>query len=230
MCKKEINRGREMKRIALILSGCGVYDGSEIHEAVLTMLAIEQQGASYRCFAPNITQHHVINHHTGEVSENESRNVLVESARIARGDVEDLSELYQDEFDALIVPGGFGAAKNLCNFAIDGDNYTINEQVLIACKAFAKAEKPAGYMCIAPALLPLIYPKGIQGTIGLDNDTAKLIAAKGLVHRDSPVEDVIIDPAHKVVTTPAYMLATSMSEAAIGINRLVKSVIALTES
>ncbi|TPH16095.1 isoprenoid biosynthesis glyoxalase ElbB [Litorilituus lipolyticus] len=218
-----------MKKIALILSGCGVYDGSEIHETVLTMLAIEQHGAAYRCFAPNMTQHHVINHHTGEVSENESRNVLVESARIARGDVEDLNDLHVDEFDALIVPGGFGAAKNLCNFAIDGDNYTINEHVLAAGKAFAQAEKPAGYMCIAPALLPLIYPKGIQGTIGTDTGTANLIAAKGLAHCESPVDEVVIDPAHKVVTTPAYMLATSISEAAVGINRLVKSVIALIE-
>ncbi|QBG35934.1 isoprenoid biosynthesis glyoxalase ElbB [Litorilituus sediminis] len=217
-----------MKKVAVILSGCGVYDGSEIHEAVLTLLAIEQQGASYRCFAPNIEQHHVINHLTGEVSETESRNVLVESARIARGDVEDLAELRVDDYDVLIVPGGFGAAKNLCNFAIDADNYTINEQVLAAAQAFAKAEKPAGYMCIAPALLPLIYPQGIQGTIGTDTGTANLIAAKGLVHNDCQVADIVVDNAHKVVTTPAYMLATSMSEAAAGINKLVKSVLALS--
>ena len=217
-----------MKKVAVILSGCGVYDGSEIHEAVLTLLAIEQQGASYRCFAPNIAQHHVINHLTGEVSETETRNVLVESARIARGDVEDLTELNVDEYDALIVPGGFGAAKNLCNFAIDADNYSINEQVLAAAQAFAKAEKPAGYMCIAPALLPHIYGQGIQGTIGTDTGTANLIAAKGLVHNDCQVEDIVVDNAHKVVTTPAYMLATSMSEAAAGINKLVKSVLALS--
>lgn len=217
-----------MKKVAVILSGCGVYDGSEIHEAVLTLLAIEQQGASYRCFAPNIEQHHVINHLTGEVSETETRNVLVESARIARGDVEDLTELSVDEYDALIVPGGFGAAKNLCNFAIDADNYTINEQVLAAAQAFAKVEKPAGYMCIAPALLPLIYPQGIQGTIGTDTGTANLIAAKGLVHNDCQVEDIVVDNAHKVVTTPAYMLATSMTEAATGINKLVKNVLALS--
>lgn len=218
-----------MKKIAVILSGCGVYDGSEIHEAVLTLLSIEQQGASYRCFAPNIEQHHVINHHTGEVSEQETRNVLVESARIARGDVEDISELRVEDFDALIVPGGFGVAKNLCNFALDGDNYTMNQTVLTAAKSFASAEKPAGYMCIAPALLPLIYPKGIQGTIGSDNGTAQLISAQGLVHIDSSVDGIVIDQAHKVVTTSAYMLATNISEAAIGINKLVTSVLALTE-
>jgi enhancing lycopene biosynthesis protein 2 len=218
-----------MKKVAVILSGCGVYDGSEIQEVVLTLLAIEQNGASYRCFAPNITQHHVINHLTGEVSENESRNVLVESARIARGDVEDLCELREQDFDALIVPGGFGAAKNLCNFALDADNYQMNEQVLAACQTFAKVNKAAGYMCIAPTMLPLIYPNGVQGTIGTDRDTAALIEAKGLVHNNCSVEDVVIDPTHKVVSTPAYMLATSLTEAASGINKLVKDVLALVE-
>jgi len=218
-----------MKKVAVILSGCGVYDGSEIHETVLTLLAIEQNGASYRCFAPNIEQHHVINHLTGEVIDDESRNVLVESARIARGDVEDLCELREQDFDALIVPGGFGAAKNLCNFALDGDNYQVNEQVLNVCQAFAKAEKPAGYMCIAPAMLPFIYPKGVQGTIGTDAGTASLITAKGLIHQNCNVDDIIIDQAHKLVTTPAYMLATSISEAASGINLLVNNVLALTK-
>lgn len=218
-----------MKKVAIILSGCGVYDGSEIHETVLTLLAIEQNGASYRCFAPNIAQHHVINHLTGEVSTTESRNVLVESARIARGDIEDLSELREQDFDALIVPGGFGAAKNLSNFAINSDNYQVNEQVIAACQAFAKAEKPAGYMCIAPALIPFIYPKGVQGTIGKDQGTAALISAKGLMHNECNVEDIIIDPAHKLVSTPAYMLATSLTEAAAGINKLVSNVLALTK-
>ena len=214
-----------MKKVAVILSGCGVYDGSEIHEAVLTLLAIEQNDASYRCFAPNINQHHVINHLTGEVSEDEQRNVLVESARIARGDVEDLTELRTQDFDALLIPGGFGAAKNLCSFALDGENYQVNEQVLAACQAFAQANKPAGYMCIAPAMLPLIYPQGVQGTIGTDKGTAALIEAKGLVHNDCNVDDIVIDTNNKLVSTPAYMLATSMAEAASGINKLVKSVL-----
>ncbi|GAA6172086.1 isoprenoid biosynthesis glyoxalase ElbB [Colwellia sp. KU-HH00111] len=218
-----------MKKVAIVLSGCGVYDGSEIHETVLTLLAIEQNGASYRCFAPNFNQHHVINHLTGEVSDNESRNILVESARIVRGDIEDLCELRAQDFDALIVPGGFGAAKNLSNFALDSDNYQVNAQVLDACQAFAKANKPAGYMCIAPAMLPFIYPKGVQGTIGKDNDTAALITAKGLVHNDCDVDEVVIDHAHKLVSTPAYMLATSLTEAASGINKLVKNVLALVE-
>jgi enhancing lycopene biosynthesis protein 2 len=214
-----------MKNVAIILSGCGVYDGSEIHETVLTLLSIAQNNASYRCFAPNINQYHVINHFSGEVSEGETRNVLVESARIARGDCEDISELRVQDFDALIVPGGFGAAKNLCSFGIDGENYQVDEQVLKACQSFAKADKPAGYMCIAPAMLPLIYPKGVEGTIGHDIGTAELISAKGLTHHDCNVEDVIIDHKNKLVSTPAYMLATNITEAATGINKLVKSVL-----
>ncbi len=218
-----------MKNIAVILSGCGVYDGSEVHEAVLTFLAIEQQGAKYNCFAPNIAQHHVINHFTGEVSAEESRNVLVESARINRGDVEDLIELREKDFDAIIFVGGFGAAKNLSSFALENGDYSVNEQVIKAAKAFANSDKPAGYMCIAPALLPLIYPAGVKATIGRDNDTATLISAKGLSHVDCDVADVAIDEAHKVVTTPAYMLAESISEAAVGINKLVKYVLAFTK-
>lgn len=218
-----------MKNIAVILSGCGVYDGSEIQEAVITLLAISQQGGTYRCFAPNIAQHHVINHLTGGVSENESRNVLVEAARIGRGDVEDLTELNEKEFDAIIFVGGFGAAKNLSSFALGNDNYSVNEQVLSAAKAFAKVEKPAGFMCIAPALLPLIYPAGVKGTIGKDSATAKLISAKGLTHINCDVADVVVDEAHKIVTTPAYMLAESISEAAVGINKLVKYVLAFSQ-
>ncbi len=218
-----------MKKIAVILSGCGVYDGSEVHEAVLTLLAIEQQGAKYNCFAPNITQHHVINHVTGEVSHDESRNVMVEAARINRGDVEDLIELREKDFDGVIFVGGFGVAKNLSSFALDNESYTVSEQVLTVAKAFAKVEKPAGYMCIAPALLPMIYPAGVKGTIGRDNDTAALIAAKGLSHIDCDVADVVVDEAHKIVTTPAYMLADSISEVAVGINKLVKYVLAFTK-
>lgn len=214
-----------MKNIAVILSGCGVYDGSEIHEAVLTLLAIEQAGAKYRCFAPNINQHHVINHLTGEVMVAEQRNVLVESARIARGDVEDLSEFYIEEFDALIVPGGFGAAKNLSDFAINGEAISVNEQVLASCKAFAKAGKPAGYMCIAPVMIPLIYGKDAQATIGKDIAIAESLTNIGLTHKDCEVDDIIVDDARQLVSTPAYMLATSLTEAASGINKLVAKVI-----
>lgn len=215
-----------MKKIAVILSGSGVYDGAEIQEAVLTLLAIDQCGASYRCFAPNIEQYHVINHLTGAVSENETRNVLVESARIARGDIEDLTECHVDEWDALIVPGGFGAAKNLSTFGLKGSDCEVNDQVLAVCKAFAQANKPAGYMCIAPAMLPLIYSKGVKGTIGNDAATAESIETMGLTHVVADVESVVIDENNNVITTPAYMLATSVNDAFKGISRLVKTVIA----
>ena len=215
-----------MTKVAVILSGCGVYDGSEVHEVVLTLLAIEQQGASYQCFAPNIPQHHVINHVTCEVMADEQRNVLIESARLNRGEVDDLSELRGQDFQAIIFVGGFGVAKNLSSFALDRESYTANSQVIDVAKCFAKANKAAGFMCIAPALLPFIYPKGIKGTIGNDTATADLIAAQGLSHQEASVADVVIDEQHKVVTTPAYMSAQSISEAALGINKLVKYVLA----
>ncbi len=218
-----------MKNIAVILSGCGVYDGTEIHEAVLTLLAIEQAGAKYRCFAPNINQHHVINHLTGEAMAQEQRNVLVESARISRGDTEDLSEFYIEEFDALIVPGGFGAAKNLSDFAIHNEDMNVNEQVLAVCQAFAKANKPAGYMCIAPVMIPLIYGDGAQATIGYDTAIAQTLMNIGLAHRDCAVDDIVVDGSRKLVSTPAYMLATSLTEAASGINKLVAKVIKLAD-
>jgi len=214
-----------VKNVAVILSGSGVYDGSELHESVLTLLAIEQQGASYRCFAPNIDQYHVINHLTGEVSEGESRNVLVESARIARGDVEDIDDLDVASFDALILPGGFGAAKNLSNFALSNGDYNVNEQVLNACKAFANADKPVGYMCIAPVIAPFVHKEGVKITIGNDKSIAETINKLGAEHQECVVSDIVIDPANKVVTTPAYMLAENISEAAEGIGKLVKAVV-----
>lgn len=218
-----------MKNIAVILSGCGVYDGAEIHESVLTLLAIEQAGAKYRCFAPNINQHHVINHVTGQVMEHEQRNVLVESARISRGDTEDLSEFYIDEFDALIVPGGFGAAKNLSDFAINGEAIAVNEQVLSVCQAFAKAKKPAGYMCIAPVMIPLIYGKNVTATIGNDTALAESLNNIGLVHQCCEVNDIVVDEERQLVSTPAYMLATSLVEAASGINKLVEKVLKMAD-
>lgn len=217
-----------MKKIAIILSGCGVYDGAEIQEAVLTMLAVERNGASYRCFAPDINQHHVINHLTGRESEGEQRNVLVESARIARGDAEPLTELFSDEFDALILPGGFGAAKNLCNFALTEGDVSINTEVKAACQQFANAQKPLGFMCIAPVMIPLILGDGARGTIGKDIGITEATVKMGLDHVTCEVDEIVVDEANKVVSTPAYMLATTISEAANGIDKLVAAVIERT--
>ncbi|RLV58071.1 isoprenoid biosynthesis protein ElbB [Parashewanella curva] len=216
-----------MKKIAVILSGCGVFDGAEIHESVLTLLSIEQQGGQYQCFAPEMEQMHVVNHATGEVAEGESRNVLVESARIARGDIKQLSVVDANEFDALIIPGGFGAAKNLCDFAVQGVDCQINQEVITAVRAFKQANKPIGLMCIAPVMIPALFGQGATGTIGTDVDTASAFTQMGGVHQQADVHNIVIDESNKVVTTPAYMLATSISEAYSGIHKLVAKVIEL---
>ncbi|NMP15012.1 isoprenoid biosynthesis glyoxalase ElbB [Thalassotalea sp. Y01] len=217
-----------MKHIAIILSGCGVFDGAEIHEAVLTLLHVELQGGKYQCFAPNIAQMHVINHRTGEVAENESRNVLTEAARITRGEIKDLAELDANDFDALILPGGFGAAKNLSDFAVTGAECRLNDDVKSACKAFANAGKAVGYICISPALIPKIYQQGTKLTIGNDEDTASAINSMGGEHVNCPVDEFIVDERHKVVSTPAYMLAGSITQANAGISKLVKKVFELS--
>ncbi|MBV4472900.1 isoprenoid biosynthesis glyoxalase ElbB [Pseudomonas sp. B2M1-30] len=215
------------KKVAVILSGCGVYDGAEIHESVITLLRLDQRGAQVQCFAPNIAQLHVIDHLTGKEMP-ESRNVLVESARIARGDVKDIREADVEDFDALIVPGGFGAAKNLSNFAIEGAGCTVQPEVLALAEAFAEAGKPVGLLCISPALAAKIYGPGVTCTIGNDSDTAAAMNKMGATHEDCAVTDIIEDKARKLVTTPAYMLAKSISEAASGINKLVDRVLELT--
>ncbi|MDO7895681.1 isoprenoid biosynthesis glyoxalase ElbB [Pseudomonas citrulli] len=215
------------KKIAVILSGCGVYDGAEIHESVITLLRLDQRGAQVQCFAPDIAQLHVINHLTGEEMP-ETRNVLVESARIARGDVKDLREARAEDFDALIVPGGFGAAKNLSNFAVEGAGCTVQPQVLALAEAFAEAGKPVGLICISPALAAKIYGPGVLCTIGNDADTAAAVTRMGGTHEDCAVTDIVEDTARRLVTTPAYMLAKSISEAASGINKLVDRVLELT--
>ncbi|UAA38712.1 isoprenoid biosynthesis glyoxalase ElbB [Paraneptunicella aestuarii] len=217
-----------MKRVAVILSGCGVYDGAEINEAVLTLLHIAKAGASYQCFAPDMEQMHTINHLTGEEM-TPNRNVLVEAARIARGDIKAVTELNVADFDALILPGGFGAAKNLSNFAVKGAAAEMQSEVLNVCKAFAAEGKPAGYICIAPAMIPLVYGPGSKTTIGNDADTIKEIEGLGGAHVQCPVQDFVVDEDNKVVSTPAYMLAGSILEADEGISKLVAKVLSLCE-
>ena len=214
-----------MKKVAVILSGCGVYDGSEIYESVLTLLGIEENGAQYQCMAPNIDQMHVVNHLTGEASEGESRNVLTESARLARGEVIDLATANPTDYDALIIPGGFGAAKNLSDFAVNGSNCQVNPEVVAFTQAIHKAGKPVGLMCIAPAMTPLLFGDCVNFTIGTDSDTAGAIESMGGTHNNCGVDQIIIDETLKVVTTPAYMLAGSITEAAAGIRKLVDQVV-----
>ena len=215
------------KKVAVILSGCGVYDGAEIHESVITLLRLDQRGAHAQCFAPNVAQMHVINHLTGEEMP-ESRNVLVESARIARGEVKDIREANVEDFDALIVPGGFGAAKNLSDFAAKGAECTVQPDVLALAEAFAEASKPVGLMCISPAMAAKIYGPGVICTIGNDADTAAAVDKMGATHQECEVSEIVEDTARKLVSTPAYMLAQSISEAASGINKMVDRVLELT--
>ena len=216
------------KKVAVILSGCGVYDGAEIHESVITLLRLDQRGAKVQCFAPDIAQLHVINHLTGEQMP-ETRNVLVESARIARGEIKDVREARVEDFDALIVPGGFGAAKNLSSFATEGAACTVQADVLRVAEAFAEAGKPIGLMCISPAIAAKIYGPGVICTIGTDADTAAAVTKMGGSHEECEVSEIVEDKARKLVSTPAYMLATSISEAASGINKMGDRVLELTQ-
>ncbi|MBA1201530.1 isoprenoid biosynthesis glyoxalase ElbB [Pseudomonas capeferrum] len=215
------------KKVAVILSGCGVYDGAEIHESVITLLRLDQRGAQVQCFAPDVAQMHVIDHLTGEEMP-ESRNVLVESARIARGQIKDVREADAAEFDALIVPGGFGAAKNLSDFATKGVECVVNPDVLALAEAFAEAGKPVGLICISPALAAKIYGPGVVCTIGNDADTSAAVVKMGGTHEECDVHDIVEDTQRKLVTTPAYMLAQSISDAAGGIYKLVDRVLELT--
>ena len=216
-----------MRKVAVVLSGCGVYDGAEINEAVLTLLCLDQQGAQYQCFAPDIEQRHVVNHLTGEVAEGETRNVKVEAARIARGNVLDLAEMNVSVFDALVVPGGFGAAKNLCDFAVANAQMTVQADFLAVARAFHAADKPIGLICIAPVMAAAICGDGTRCTIGNDEETARAIRAMGGEHLECPASEARVDAEKKMVTTPAYMLAGSVSEAYSGIFSCVREVLAL---
>lgn len=216
-----------MTKVAVVLAGCGVYDGAEINEAVLSLLCLEQQGASYQCFAPDVAQMHVINHLTGEPVEGESRNVLVEAARIARGNILDLATARAEEFDALLVPGGFGAAKNLSDFAVAGAQMEVQADFLRLARAFHDSDKPIGLICIAPVMAAAICGEGTRCTIGNDAATAAAIEAMGGAHLECPVSEARVDVQHKMVTTPAYMLAGSVSEAYSGIGECVKEVLAM---
>lgn len=215
------------KRVAVVLSGCGVYDGAEVYEAVLTLLHLSQAGAQVQCFAPDMPQLHVVNHLTGEVAAGETRNVLVETARVVRGQIKPVTEARVEDFDALIVPGGFGAAKNLSDFAINGAAMTVQKDFLAFAQAMHAAKKPIGLICIAPTMAAAICGAGTKTTIGNDADTAAAVNATGAQHCPCVVQDTCIDREKKLVTTPAYMLAHSIAEANTGIGKLVAEVLAL---
>ncbi len=214
-----------MVKIGVILSGCGVNDGSEIHEAVLAMLALDCLGVDCLCMAPNIEQRDVVNHLSGEAV-NETRNVLVESARIARGEISDLADISAADIDAVILPGGFGAAKNLCDFAVAGAQAEVHPEVLRLLLEMHKVGKPIGAICIAPVVLArALSGSQPEVTIGDDLATAKLLESLGARHQECSVDDIIVDQRNRLVTTPAYMVGPGLREIAVGINKLVQQIV-----
>ncbi len=218
------------KKGAGVLSGCGFLDGAEIHESVCTLLALDQARAQALCCAPNVAQMHVVDHTRRESAPGESRNVLTESARIARGEIQDIATVKAADIDAVIFPGGFGAAKNLCTFAIDGSACTVNPEVERLIGEMLDAGKPIGAICIAPALLARVvgqrdvHPKL---TIGSDAETAAAIETMGATHFDCPAREHVVDEKHRIVSTPAYMLGKGPAEVFEGIRKLVNDVLRL---
>ncbi len=216
-----------MKKFAIVLSGCGVYDGAEIHEATLSMLAIAKKGCSYEIFAPNTDQHHVINHITGETME-ETRNVLVESARIARGKIHDLKEFNPEDFDTLLFPGGFGAAKNLSSWAFEGADASVLPEVEEAIRMMSDLGKPVGALCISPVILAKIYGR-VTITIGDDEDTINTLESLGTTHVQTTHGEVVIDDDHNFATTPCYMLDATIDQIAEGADKMVDALIRMME-
>lgn len=220
------------KRVGVVLSGCGVFDGSEIHEAVSILIALSRRQAQVICMAPDIPQRGVVNHHLRS-EETQPRNVLAESARIARGKIRDIASVKAEDLDAVIFPGGFGAAKNLSTFASEGACCKVEAGVSRLLLAMHAAGKPIGLACIAPALAAAVFgPKGIHPTItvGTDPGTANTLEAMGAKHRNTSPTDVCIDPENKIVTTPCYMTASDPWEVFQGAEKLVEEVLRMAGS
>ena len=219
-----------MKKVAVILSGCGVFDGSEIHEACAALLALHRAGAEVRACAPVGPQMHVVNHLAGEPHPDQTRDILTESARLTRGEIQPLQDVSPITCDAVLLPGGFGAAKNLCTFATEGDKCTVNDEVADFLKAAHSAGKPIGAMCIAPVILAKVFGADLHPsvTIGSDPTTAAAINAMGAKHVDCGVLDSVVDTENKFVTTPAYMLAGNIGEVFDGAKRFVEQLLALS--
>ena len=216
------------KKIGVVLSGCGVYDGSEIHEAVITLLAIDRAGAEAVCMAPDIDQMHVINHLTGEEMAGEKRNVLVEAARITRGNIKDIRTVKGEDIDALFFPGGFGAAKNLSDFAVKGEACSVHPEVARLILELKEKQKPQGVACIAPTVMARVYKDETVHpilTIGNDPQVSEKIEKMGSRHQACAVRDIVLDRENKIVSTPAYMLGQTISEVAEGIEKSVNELV-----
>ncbi len=217
-------------KVAVLLAGCGHLDGAEVREAVLTLLALDQHGAAFQCIAPNADQHHVVNHVTGEPVPGAQRNILEEASRIARvGQCLDLARARAGDYDALLMPGGYGVAKNHCSFAFKGAQAEVRPDVAAFVRAFFEASKPVGAICIAPALVALALSgrESAQLTLGNDAGCAAAVEQLGQKHRDTPsAREIVVDEAHKLVTTPAYMFDDArLSDVWTGIERCVAEVL-----
>jgi enhancing lycopene biosynthesis protein 2 len=216
------------KKIGVVLSGCGVYDGAEIHESVLTLLALDRRGAEAVVCAPDSPQMHVVDHVSGAVEAGATRNVLVESARIARGKIRDTATVSADELDGLVLPGGFGAAKNLCDFAVKGPDCRVHPEVARLVREVHAQGKPVGAVCIAPALVARVLgDERPKLTIGTDADTAAGLERMGAQHLACSVSELAVDREKKLVSTPAYMLGTRISEVADSIDKAVDALLAM---
>jgi enhancing lycopene biosynthesis protein 2 len=214
------------KHVGVILSGSGFLDGAEIQEATLTLLFLDRRGARVTAMAPNLDQMHVVDHAKGKPASGERRNVLAEAARITRGAIADVKSVKASELDALILPGGYGAAKNLCTFATEGVKLTVNPDVERLVHDMAAAGKPIGFICISPVIAAKVLGgRKVKLTIGNDPDTAAALNALGAVHVDALVDQIVVDEKNKVVSTPAYMLGPSIAPVSAGIEKLVAAVL-----
>jgi len=211
-----------MTKVGVLLCGCGMYDGSEVHEATLTLFFLDRAGAEIVCMAPDIGQAEVVNHISGQAT-GEKRQVLLEAARIARGDIRDIKQVRASELSALILPGGLGVTKNLCDFALKGADCTVNPEVAGLIREMHQAGKPIGFICIAPVIAAKVL--GARVTIGTDRATAAAVERMGGSHVACQVGEIAVDEEEKVVSTPAYMLGPTISRIALGIEKLVAKVL-----
>jgi len=218
-----------MKKIAVVLSGCGVFDGSEIHEACAALLALQRAGAEAVICAPTGPQLHVVDHLAKEPAAGKSRDILIESARLARGEIQALAQVTVEGLDAVLLPGGFGAAKNLCTFAVDGENCTVHPEVETFLRQAHAQGKPIGAMCIAPVILARIFGPDLNPslTIGNDPGTAAKVTQMGAHHIDCPATETVVDEGNNMVTTPAYMIAGNIGEVFDGATALVEKLLGL---
>jgi enhancing lycopene biosynthesis protein 2 len=217
------------KRVGVVLSGCGFLDGAEIQEATCTLLSLDRRGAKLVAMAPDVEQLHVVDHLKSAPVEGAKRRVLEEAARIVRGQIVEMSKVSAKDLDALLFPGGYGAAKNLCSFAVDGKSMRVLPAVERLAREVRAAGKPSGWICIAPVIAARLFgSEGVKVTIGNDRDTASAIESWGARHVDCKVEEIAVDEKLKLVSTPAYMLGPWIAPVAAGIDKLVAAVLEMT--